>query len=118
MHLNTTRREFLARTSLAALAMASAGSVVPSAFALEPFKRSGKPKLMPSLAAYSFRQYFKDGRDSDPKTDPARRIDMLQFIDYCAEQECAGLGVQHREGPRPCYGAVSLVADRPPLNTA
>jgi sugar phosphate isomerase/epimerase len=44
---------------------------------------------MSSLAAYSFRQYFKEGKGIDPKTDPAKRIDMLQFIDYCAEHECA-----------------------------
>ena len=69
--------------------MASPGILVTPAFAIEPFKRSGQPKLVPGLAAYSFRQYFKDGRDADPATNPAKRIDMAGFIDYCAEQGCA-----------------------------
>ncbi len=58
-------------------------------FGIEPIPRSGQPKLMSSLAAYSFRQYFKEGKGIDPKSDPARRIDMMQFIDYCAAQSCA-----------------------------
>jgi sugar phosphate isomerase/epimerase len=83
MH-SISRRAFLARTAFAATTAAFA----PGALAVEPFKRV-KPKLMLSLAAYSFRQYFKEGKGIDPKTDPAKRIDMLQFIDYCAEHDCA-----------------------------
>ena len=85
----TTRREFLSRTSVAAAGLSAMASLAPSALAIEPFARAGKPKLMLSLAAYSFRQYFKDGKDTDAKGDPAKRIDMLQFIDYCAEHDCA-----------------------------
>jgi sugar phosphate isomerase/epimerase len=76
------RRDFLARTALTA-----AAALVPGALAVEPFRRA-KPKLMLSLAAYSFRQYFKEGKGTDPKTDPAKRIDMMQFIDYCAQHGC------------------------------
>jgi sugar phosphate isomerase/epimerase len=83
MH-SITRRSFLSRTALASIAAAAA----PGALAVEPFKRS-KPKLMLSLAAYSFRQYFKEGKGIDPKIDPAKRIDMFQFIDYCADHDCA-----------------------------
>jgi sugar phosphate isomerase/epimerase len=89
MQKTTTRREFLSRTGMAATGMASAAAFAPSALAIEPFKRLGKPKLMPSLAGYSFRQFFKDGKGIDAKADPAKRIDMFQFIDYCAEHECA-----------------------------
>lgn len=82
MH-SITRRAFLSRTALA-----SAAAVTAGALAVEPFPRA-KPKLMLGLAAYSFRQYFKEGRGTDPKTDPAKRLDMLQFVDYCAEHDCA-----------------------------
>jgi sugar phosphate isomerase/epimerase len=87
MH-RTTRRKFLSRTTKA-IAGLSAVAQVPSAFAIEPFKRAGKSRLMLGLAAYSFRQYFKDGKDTDAKTDAAKHIDMLQFIDYCADHDCA-----------------------------
>jgi sugar phosphate isomerase/epimerase len=71
--------------------MVTAGlaAATPSVLAIEPMLRTGPPKLMSSLAAYSFRQYFKEGKGTDPKTDPAKRIDMMQFIDYCAAQSCA-----------------------------
>ncbi len=79
-----TRRTFLTRTAL----LSTAATLAPGALAVEPFPRT-KPKLMLGLAAYSFRQYFKEGKGTDPKTDPAKRIDMLQFIDYCAAHDCA-----------------------------
>ena len=85
----TTRREFLSRTGVAVAGLGALAPLAPSALGIEPFTRAGKPKLMLSLAAYSFRQYFKDGKDADAKGDPAKRIDMLQFVDYCAEHGCA-----------------------------
>jgi len=84
MNPTLPRRDFLksATVSLAALGLAS-----PLA-AVEPFKRRGTPRLQLSLAAYSFRQYFKDGSEAGASGD--KRIDLIQFIDYCAEQGCAG----------------------------
>ena len=46
-----SRREFVASTLAAGLAAACA-------WAIEPIKRSGKAKLTPSLAAYSFNRYL------------------------------------------------------------
>jgi sugar phosphate isomerase/epimerase len=86
MQPNTTRREFLSRTALATAGMASSAAFAP-AFGIEPLQRAGKPKLRLSLAGYSFRQFFKDGRDG--KADATKRIDMLDFIDYCADHDCA-----------------------------
>lgn len=83
MH-SINRRTFLTRTAL----LSTAATLAPGALAVEPFPRA-KPKLMLSLAAYSFRQYFKEGKGTDPKTDPAKRLDMMQFIDYCAQHDCA-----------------------------
>jgi sugar phosphate isomerase/epimerase len=56
--------------------------------AVEPFNRTGRARLLLSLAAYSFRDAL-----SEPKTGaapPAKRIDLFQFIDYCAEHGCQG----------------------------
>ena len=79
------RRAFLRRTAVSV----AGAALAPALCAIEPFKRPGKPKLRPALAGYSFRQYFKEGKGIDAKTDPAKRIDMTQFIDYCAEHDCA-----------------------------
>jgi sugar phosphate isomerase/epimerase len=89
MHQDITRREFLVRTGLAGLVFGSGLALAPTLAAMEPLQRTGQPRFQSSLAAYSFRQFFKDGKDLDPKTDAARRIDMFQFIDYCSEHQCA-----------------------------
>jgi sugar phosphate isomerase/epimerase len=58
---------------------------------IEPFKRAGAPRLSLSLAAYSFRDFFKDASHKrDAKTEPGKQIDLFQFIDYCAEHGCQG----------------------------
>src|SRR4051812_3486748 len=62
--------------------------------AIEPFKRKGKPRLKLSLAAYSFREYFKDASHKrDKNVDQQKQIDMFQFVDYCAEHDCDGAEV-------------------------
>jgi len=83
------RRDFL-KTSC--LTVAGAGLLgVNQSSAIEPFKRAGSPNLSLSLAAYSFRDYFKDANHKrDAATDPAKRIDLFQFIDFCAEHGCQG----------------------------
>ncbi len=67
-----TRRHFLAGSA------AIAATTI--ARAVEPFIRAGKPRFQLSLAAYSFRDFFKD---------PAK-MDFFKFIDLCAEQGLAG----------------------------
>ena len=79
-----SRRRFLKSTTQAGLALAGMGLLgVSGARAGEPIKRAGKARLQLSLAAYSFRDTF------DHK-DPAKRITMFDFIDYCADHGCAG----------------------------
>ena len=71
--MNMNRREFC--TGL------TAGAVLAplSGHSIEPIKRGGKPRFLTSLAAYSFRDQFKnDG------------LSMEKFIDYCAEQGLDG----------------------------
>ena len=61
------------------------------ALAVDPIKRSGSARLLLSLAAYSFRDYFLDANHKrDKNIEPAKRIDMFQFIDYCADHGCQG----------------------------
>ena len=88
----TTRRNFLKSTLRTGLAFAGAGLLdTGSLLAVEPIKRAGAPRLLLSLAGYSFRDYFKDANHKrDTNTDSAKRIDLFQFIDYCAEHGCQG----------------------------
>jgi len=75
-----TRRSFLKWAGLSA-------AVAPAAFGIEPFKRTGAPRMRLALAGYSFRDFFKDG---NKKNAEGKRIDLFQFIDYCAEHYCEG----------------------------
>jgi len=83
-----TRRCFVARTSAAVVGIASSAAFAP-ARAVEPIRRTGEPHLMLSLAAYSFRQFFGEGKGTGANVEASRRLDMLKFIDYCAQQRCA-----------------------------
>jgi sugar phosphate isomerase/epimerase len=62
-----------------------------TARAVPPFRRPGSPRLLLGLAAYSFRDYFKDADHKREKAPPeTEQMDMFQFVDYCAEQGCDG----------------------------
>lgn len=98
--MNQTRRDFLAFTSAAALAAAAvpltsrAASAAFASNGSNPFKRTGKPRLLLSLAAYSFRENFAMMRGKkNAKLNPAKATDMLRFIDYCAAQGIDGAEV-------------------------
>ena len=88
----TTRRKFLKSTVQTSFALAGLGLLdTGSVRAVEPIKRAGAPRLLLSLAGYSFREYFKDANHKrDAKPDPTKQIDLFQFIDYCAEHGCQG----------------------------
>jgi sugar phosphate isomerase/epimerase len=76
-----SRRRFLelSGATFGALALRSATGA-------EPFQRPGPSRLNLSLAAYSFRDFFK--KDADVPAE--QRMDFFKFIDYCAAQGCAG----------------------------
>ena len=86
-----SRRRFLRSTGQAALALSALPWLPSPALATEPFKRAGKPHFPLSLAAYSFRDFFKDvpGGRKKPVAG-GREIDLFQFIDYCADHQCEG----------------------------
>src|SRR5256886_15806981 len=86
-----TRRNFLESTLRSGLALTGLGLLDPAHLgAIEPFKRGGAPRLLLSLAAYSFRDYFKDNNRKSGGAEPGKRIDLFQFVDYCAEHGCQG----------------------------
>ena len=88
MNPNLPRRRFIQ-----AVGTALAGTVLtPSALhSIEPIQRAGQPRLLLSLAAYSFRDFFKDAnRAANAPAGPAREFDLFKFIDYCADHGCAG----------------------------
>lgn len=87
MRHENNRRFFLKTAALAASGLAMSGMSVA---AVEPFKRKGSPRLSLSLAAYSFRDFFKNNRGSASKADSSKQIDLFDFIDYCADHGCAG----------------------------
>src|SRR5262245_14542854 len=82
-----TRRQFARRLAAATVGLELGSGTLR---AVAPFQRSGPPRLLLSLAAYSFRSYLTDATQRDAKPEPAKRIDLFQFVDYCAEQGCAG----------------------------
>lgn len=81
------RRRFLSATSL----FCAGVGLTTSARAVEPFQRPGPPRLRLSLAAYSFRDFLKDtNHPRGTNTEPGKRIDLFDFVDYCAAQGCHG----------------------------
>lgn len=82
------RRAFLGvcTSSLAGLAFGAS-----RAHAIEPFPRVPPARLQLSLAAYSFREFFKDTTASRKTPPPAdQQLDLLGFVDYCAAHGCVG----------------------------
>jgi sugar phosphate isomerase/epimerase len=81
----------ISRRAFGFLSASSAlGLVLPQSRANEPIQRSGRARLKLSLAAYGFRDFFKDTNNAKAKPIPdGQAIDMFQFIDYCAEHDCA-----------------------------
>lgn len=84
MKPTVSRRGFL-KLSAASLALSPL-----SALAVQPFQRQGPPRLRLSLAAYSFRDYFKDNDHGRAGDNTARSIDLFRFVDFCADQGCDG----------------------------
>jgi sugar phosphate isomerase/epimerase len=78
-----SRRRFVATSSLALLA-------APLARAGDPFVRAGAPRLRLSLAAYSFRDFFADGKGAKAPVPAERAMTMEKFIDHCAAWGCDG----------------------------
>jgi sugar phosphate isomerase/epimerase len=90
MSTNFSRRTFIdrcGRVTAAGMALGALGK--SSMWAVEPLKRKGSPRLLLSLAAYSFRDYF-DQAKRKPNQAERKRIDLFDFVDYCADHRCQG----------------------------
>ena len=74
-----SRRSFLVTSSTTGIAIALGA----------PFQRVGKPNLRLSLAAYSFRSFFKFQKNSTREVND-QPMDLFKFIDFCADHGCVG----------------------------
>jgi sugar phosphate isomerase/epimerase len=101
MHLSITRRSFLRQTVFGSLALEGLLlSSRPAAHAIEPIQRAGPARLSLSLAAYSFRDFFRDGTRRPSDSAASRQIDLFQFIDFCADHGCQGTELTSYYFPR------------------
>ena len=94
MRSKISRRHFLKSSAQAGLSLAGLGLLGNFANAIEPFNREGKPRFLLSLAAYSFRDFFNS-------KEPAKKIDLFQFIDFCAANGCDGAELTSYYFPTP-----------------
>lgn len=95
MNSALNRRQFIKSTCAAGLSVAALSRLgSANAGAAEPIRRAGKPRLQLSLAAYSFRDTFK-------ASDPAKRITLFDFVDYCADHKLAGAEITSYYFPDP-----------------
>ncbi len=93
-----SRRDFLARAAVGSLGFVGLGAA-----AIEPFERAGTPRLRLSIAAYSFREFFKDTNSKSTKRPPIdKQIDLFQFIDYAADHGCDGVELTSYFFPADC----------------
>ncbi|MCS1410137.1 MAG: hypothetical protein M2R45_03326 [Verrucomicrobia subdivision 3 bacterium] len=87
MKKSLSRRQFVNFSG----SLAAAATLTPSILhAMSPFSRPGKPRLSTSIAAYSFREYFVDSTRRRQEIISEQHISLFDFIDYCADQGCAG----------------------------
>lgn len=86
------RRRFLSNAVGLGVGAGLGGQLFNQVQGAEPPVRPGHPIFHVGLAAYSFRNYFKDmTHERQGAIAESKRIDMFDFIDYCAEQ---GVGAE------------------------
>ncbi|MBI1839517.1 MAG: sugar phosphate isomerase/epimerase [Verrucomicrobia bacterium] len=92
MKPSLSRRSFCRSTLLGGAFASAFATALPTALpAVEPFPHSPLARLRLGLAAYSFRDFFKEGkRKAGAKLPGDNAIDMFGFIDFCAEHRCEG----------------------------
>ncbi|MDP6794898.1 MAG: sugar phosphate isomerase/epimerase family protein [Verrucomicrobiota bacterium] len=88
--MQLTKRDFLKTAGIASAVSGLAMATPKHLLAASLIQRNGKPRLNLSLAAYSFRDYFKVATHGQQRPSGAKVIDMYDFIDYCANHGLAG----------------------------
>lgn len=76
------RRTFV--QGVCAVSVLAPSAIPRSLHAIEPFDRPKPGKLRLSLAAYSMRKYLA------PKDDEPRKMNLFDFVDFCADQGLPG----------------------------
>lgn len=76
------RRTFV--QGVCAVSVVAPYAIPQSLHAIDPFSRPKPGKLRLSLAAYSMRKYLA------PKDDEPRKMDLFDFVDFCADQGLPG----------------------------
>lgn len=95
------------------LTSAAGALCAPALPAIEPINRKGKPRMMLGLAAYSFRENMKWMKDKENKVKEGRPAwDILDFIDYCADQGCPGAELTSYFFPPDCDAKYLLEVKR------
>jgi sugar phosphate isomerase/epimerase len=90
MHTPLSRRAWFARSSTAALAVVALAGI-PNAKPSDSFPRTEPARMKLSLAAYSFRDFFKDTNAKRAVEPPAdKTMTMSSFLDYSADHGCDG----------------------------
>lgn len=92
MNASVNRRQFLIRSMFAATVTAASPTLLQSAEKYPAkISRSGDPRFLLGLAAYSFRDYMRhSSHDRDRMAERSKQIDLFDFIDYTADQGCVG----------------------------
>jgi sugar phosphate isomerase/epimerase len=88
------RRRFLKTVSAGALGAGVASPMMMSSAAIasplqKKMQTADSPVFNLGLAAYSFKPHFAFYKGEPVEPLDGRSIDMFQFIDYCADQNCA-----------------------------
>src|SRR5688500_592921 len=91
--MNTSRRCFLGSL------IAGATTITAGARVAGPIMRTERPKLKLSLAAYSFHSELTQGWPTPSKK--AGRMDLMDFIDFCAEQQLGATELTSYYFPNP-----------------
>ena len=94
MQSSISRRTFFKSSAQTGLALAGLGLLENFSSAVEPLVRAGKARFLLSIAAYSFRDFLQS-------KDPAQKIDLFKFIDFCAEQGSQGAELTSYYFPQP-----------------
>ena len=94
MRSSISRRTFFKSSAQNGLALAGLGLLENFSSAVEPLARAGKARFLLSIAAYSFREFLQS-------KDPAQKIDLFKFIDFCAEQGSQGAELTSYYFPQP-----------------
>ncbi len=83
MHSFLNRRQFLGRSALLSLGLATAGSLLRpgSLLGAEPVKRPGGPRLKIGLNAYCFDPLLRENLK-----DAAKGMSLFDVLDYCAAE--------------------------------